>query len=174
MILDIFCLFIFFLAILKGLKNGLILAVFAFSGYLLAVFFAAYFGGTIATTIQQNAPFARSFLPVLSFIFIFLLVLILVRLLAKTVEKAFEFVMLGWLNKLCGIVLYTLIYLFIYSLLINFLIMTRWIQKDTVSYSYCYDFIQQLAPAIFSWVIKFWPSLHDATQSFKSALSSMH
>ena len=50
----------------------------------------------------------------ISFIIVLLGVILLVRWIANLIQAAIKIAMLGWLNKLGGVILYLFIYLFVY------------------------------------------------------------
>jgi len=50
--------------------------------------------------------------------------------------------MLGWLNKIGGIVLYILIYLFIYSIILFYLTKMSFIKDETISASKTYSLVE--------------------------------
>ena len=100
-----------------GLKSGFILQlaqiVSIVIGYICANIFhiQAY---EFLTPYIDN-PTARN---VLAYISIFLIVVILVQIIAKIINQLFKLVLLGWLNKILGLLLGGLKGLFITSLII--------------------------------------------------------
>ena len=111
MIIDIIVIVLFVLAIFKGLRNGLVLAIFSFLAFFVGLAAALKLSTVVADYLGANTNIAQRWLPFLAFIIVFILVLFLVRLAAKAIEGALKIVMLGWLNKIGGIVFYSLLYL---------------------------------------------------------------
>jgi membrane protein required for colicin V production len=78
----------------------------------------------------------------LSFLLIFLGVVILVRLGARLAEKAVDLAMMGWLNKLGGVLLYAAIYTLILSVLLFYAVQLHLIGPGRLSSSVTYPFIR--------------------------------
>ena len=78
----------------------------------------------------------------------FLLVVFLVRLGAKLVEKAFQVVLLGWLNRIGGILLYAALYMIILSIFIFYAEKLQLVQPATIESSQTYHFIQPWGPIV--------------------------
>jgi membrane protein required for colicin V production len=58
--------------------------------------------------------------------------------------------MLGWLNRLGGIILYILIYFFIFSILLFYANQLHLLKPETLAASVTYPWIQPIAPKIMS------------------------
>ena len=56
--------------------------------------------------------------------------------------------MLGWVNRLGGIVFYVVLYLTIYSVLLYYLVKMRLIHAETLAHSVTYPYISMMAPKI--------------------------
>lgn len=80
----------------------------------------------------------------------FLLAVLLVRLGAKLIEKTAEFAMMGWLNKLAGIILYALLYTLVFSVILFYAEKIGLLSRETVVTSRTVDIIRPLGP----WVIE--------------------
>jgi membrane protein required for colicin V production len=61
---------------------------------------------------------------------------------ANLIQAAAKVAMLGWLNKLGGIVLYLFIYLFVYSILLFYLTNMNVIKEDTIASSHTYSLVE--------------------------------
>jgi len=72
----------------------------------------------------------------------------LIRLGAKLIEKAFQVVLLGWLNRIGGIVLYSVLYIIIFSIFIFYAEKLQLIQPGTIQSSQTYNFVQPWGPAV--------------------------
>jgi membrane protein required for colicin V production len=87
-------------------------------------------------------------MPFIAFVLVFFLVVILVRLGAKLIEKTFQAVMLGWLNRIGGIVLYAVLYLIIISIFIFYAEKLQLLQPEAIKRSQTYPFIQPWGPKL--------------------------
>lgn len=115
MIIDILYLLVIIYAIFKGLSKGLVIAIFSILAFVIGIAAALKLSAVVANYLGTNTKIYSTWLPVLSFIIVFILVVILVRIGAKFIEKTFQLVMLGWLNKICGAIFYVLLYTLIFS-----------------------------------------------------------
>lgn len=121
MVIDIVCLLAYVYAFYKGLKNGLILAVFSLVGYILAFFVAKHFSGPVAGWVTAFSGSASKWMPVIVYVALFISVLIMVRMAASLVEKGLGFLSLGIINKIGGVIFYaaslTIFLWFIFSVM---------------------------------------------------------
>jgi membrane protein required for colicin V production len=129
-------------AIIKGMSRGFIVAVFSFFAIIIGVAAAMKLSFLMSAWLQQSFNISGNWLPVLSFLLVFSGVVILVRLVANLIQAAAKVAMLGWLNKLGGVILYLLIYLFVYSILLFYLTNMNFIKEDTIAASRTYSLIE--------------------------------
>ncbi|MEJ7736226.1 MAG: CvpA family protein [Chitinophagaceae bacterium] len=118
MTIDVVFAIIMLMAVIKGYQKGFIVAVFSvialFAGLVAAIKFSTFAADWLKNSVNVSAKW----LPVVSFVLVFLLAVLLVRLGAKIIEKTAEFAMLGWINRLAGIVLYALLYTLVFSVIL--------------------------------------------------------
>ncbi|HEY1871452.1 MAG TPA: CvpA family protein, partial [Chitinophagaceae bacterium] len=98
-------------------------------------------------------------------------VIFLVRWIANLIQAAINVAMLGWLNKLSGIILYLFIYLFVYSIFLFYLTKMNLIKQEIISASHTYSLIEPFGPKaidmIGSVVPVFKNIFHDLTDFFE-------
>lgn len=150
MFLDIIVVILLVLALWKGIRNGFILGIFSFLAFIIGLAAAMKLSAVAADYIGQNVSVSERWLPILAFAAVFLLVVLLVRLGAKALESVVELATLGWLNRLGGVVLFALIYLFILSILLFYADQLELINPETREASVSFPFLQPLGP----WVIE--------------------
>jgi membrane protein required for colicin V production len=148
MFLDIIVLVLLVLALFKGWSNGLIVGVFSFLAFIIGLATAMKLSKLAATYIGEYTNVSEQWLPIVAFVIVFLVVVILVRLGAKAIESVIEVAQLGWMNKIGGILLYIMIYLFIFSLLLSYAGKIHLLKEETLEASQTYGFIHPIAPAI--------------------------
>ena len=148
MFFDILVLLMLVLALFKGWRNGLILGVFSFLAFILGLATAMKLSSVAAVYIGENVKVSEGWLPFIAFVAVFLIVVILVRLGAKAIESVIEVAQLGWLNKLGGICLYVLVYLFILSVILSYAEQWHLVYPETMTTSQTYQFIHPVGPAI--------------------------
>lgn len=145
MLIDILFLSMMAWAVFKGLKNGLIVAVFSILGWILGLMAAFRFSEIAAEYLRDSLSLSPRVLYILSFILVFSLVILLVNLGAKLIEKTFELALMGWLNRLGGIFFYVLLYALIFSVMIYFAEKVKLINEETISSSKVYEWLKPLA-----------------------------
>ncbi len=102
---DIILLIAFVPALVSGLSKGFIHQVFSLVAMVLSVWMAFTFTNTVSAWIGPLLEVNKTVLWVISFIIIVVAVTLLVNFLGSLVEKLVKVVMLGWLDKLLGVVL---------------------------------------------------------------------
>src|SRR5262249_27350250 len=140
MIIDIIFVVLMLFAIIQGYRRGLIVAVFSFVAVLVGLAAALKLSTVVAGYIGQAVKVADRWLPVISFIVVFIVVVILVRLGARAIQRLTEALMLGWLNKLGGILLYAAIYTTVFSILLFYANQLKLIRPETIRASSTYAF----------------------------------
>ena len=145
MLIDILFLGMMAVAIFKGIRNGLIVAIFSIVGWILGIIAAFKFADVAAGYLQGSVNLSPRILYILSFIIVFLLVMLLVNLGAKLVEKTVELALLGWVNRLGGIFFYVLLYALIFSVMIYFAERVKLISEQTIAASRVYPWVKPIA-----------------------------
>src|SRR6478672_12499601 len=107
--IDFVLVILLIVAIFKGLRNGFVLAIFSFLAFVIGLAAALKLSTVVAGYLDTNTNVSHRWLPVLAFAIVFLIVVFLVKLSAKAIEGALKIVMLGWLNKLGGVLFYALL-----------------------------------------------------------------
>lgn len=156
-------------AIFKGLRNGFVVAIFSFLAFIIGLAAALKLSAMAADYLGSNTNIGERWLPFIAFAVVFLIVVLLVRIGAKAIEGALRLAMLGWLNKLGGILLYLLLYLFIYSILLFYAEQLHLIKKETLSSSMLYPYIAPLAPKIINalgYILPFFKDMFAQLQDF--------
>ena len=169
MIIDVVLLFLMIFAIIKGLRNGFIIAVFSFLGSIIGLAAAVKFSTLVAGWLKDSTNITSAWLPFLSFALIMIGVILLVRFGALFIHKTMELVMLGWLNKLSGIILYAALYITVFSVLLFYAEKIHLVKADTFASSQSYVFLQPWGPEaieMFGAVIPFFKGMFDELSHF--------
>ena len=148
MLIDILFLAMLAIAVFKGIKNGLIIAIFSIVGWVHGIFGAFRFANVAAGYLKGVVDMSAKTLYILSFIIVLLLVMLLVHLGAKLVEKTVELALMGWLNRIGGIFFYVLLYTLIFSVMIFFAEKFKLISDETIAASRVYPWVKPLAQVI--------------------------
>jgi membrane protein required for colicin V production len=69
-----------------------------------------------------------------------------VNLGARAIEKAFQLALLGWINRLGGIIFYLLIYITIFSVLLFYAKQLNLLKPETINKSVTYAYVEPWGP----------------------------
>ena len=103
--LDIILLICFLPGIIRGISKGFLEQALALVGIVLSVWAAFHFSGLVATWIKPYVDFSETTVNVIAFALILVAMSLVVLLIAKLLTKVVELAMLGWVDKLLGLVL---------------------------------------------------------------------
>jgi membrane protein required for colicin V production len=161
MFLDLFFALVLLFAVWKGYRRGLIVGLFSLVAVIVGLAAAMKLSAVVAGYIGKTVKVSDEWLPVISFIVVFIIVVLLIRLGANAIEKTIEVAMLGWFNKLGGIVLYAIIYTVVFSVLLFYAEQVKLLQPETIRTSVCYPYIQPLGPKVINAFGKLIPLFRD-------------
>lgn len=177
MLVDIIYLILIIIAVFKGYSRGLVVALFSIVGFIIGLAAALKLSAVVSSYLEGTTSIPSRWLPFISFAIVFLIVVIAVRMLAKVVETAFEMALLGWANKLAGIVIYIALYTIIYSVFLFYADKMKLIAATTIQQSVTYSFIQPFAPAVINglgtvipWFKDMFTELEDFFGKFSSSI----
>jgi len=160
MFIDAVYMILIALAIFKGLQKGFIIAVFSVLGFIIGIAAALKLSAIVAVKLAAHTG-AEKWLPAVSFLLVFIATAFLIGLAGKLIQKTFETVMLGWVNRLAGVALYILLYSIIYSVFLFYAVQLHFIKTETTATSVVYPYLQPLAPKIIDGIGKFIPWFKD-------------
>lgn len=149
MFIDILVLIFLVIAVIKGLRRGLIVAVFSFFAFIAGIAAAMKLSVVVADYLKDSVNISAKWLPFVSFAVVFIGVVLLVRWVASMLTATVEMTMMGWANKIGGIILYTILYMFTLSVVLFFVQKVKLISDETVANSITWPILQPLGP----WVI---------------------
>ncbi|HEY9362070.1 MAG TPA: CvpA family protein, partial [Chitinophagaceae bacterium] len=148
MIIDLILAVLMVIAIFKGISKGFIVAIFSIVAFIIGLAAAIKLSAVVAVYIGDQVTVSERWLPVISFTIVFIVVIILVRLSAKLLEKTVQMAMLGWLNRLGGILFFALLYILIYSVILFYAGQLQLIKQETMEASVCYRYISPVGPKV--------------------------
>lgn len=169
MVIDLIFLILMLLAVIKGYRRGFIIAIFSFVAIIIGLAAALKLSATVAGWLSQSTSINTKWLPFISFLLVMLGVGLLVKACAKLIEEAVKIAMMGFLNKLAGIVLYMILYSIIFSVLLFYADKMHILKSSAISNSLCYHYIEPIAPKIidaFGDVIPVFKNLFDQLEKF--------
>jgi membrane protein required for colicin V production len=148
MFLDLIYAIIIVLAIFQGYRRGLIVGLFSLVAIIIGVAAAMKLSIIAGQYISKVIKISDEWLPIISFAVVFLVVVLLIRLGAKAIEKTIHVALLGWVNKIGGIVFYVAIYTIVFSVLLFYAEQMKWLQPGTINKSVTYSFVQPWGPKV--------------------------
>lgn len=146
MLLDLVFITVLIIAIIRGYRRGLIVGLFSFVALIIGLAAAIKLSTVIAAYIGKTVKVSEQWLPLLAFAVVFLVVVLLVHLAARLIEKSVQLVMLGWLNRLGGIIFYIVLYVIIFSVVLFYLEQMKVLSPSTINHSATYSFVQPWGP----------------------------
>lgn len=161
MLIDICLLSSLLLAILKGMKRGLILAAFSFVGIFIGIAAALKLSAATATWLSASLNVKAFWLPFAAFLLVIIAVMLVVKVLAKLIETSLELTMMGWANRLGGIILYSYLYLVFLSIVLFYLQKMNWLGTSVIASSKSYEYIRVLGPKTMTEMGKLLPFIKD-------------
>jgi len=169
MILDLVLIAILILAVIKGYQRGLIVGIFSFVAVIVGLAAAMKLSTVVAGYIGEAIKVSDGWLPVISFAVVFIVVVLLIRLGANMIQKTVEISMLGWVNRLGGILLYLAIYVIVYSIILFYAEQIKLIHQDNIQKSVTYSYIQPWGPRVingFASIVPVFKGMFTELQSF--------
>jgi membrane protein required for colicin V production len=148
MLIDIVFAIAMVMACIKGYQKGLIVALFSVVAFIVGLAAALKLSAVVAGWLQSSTSVSAQWLPVLSFALVFLAVVLLVRWGGRLIQKSVEAVLLGWVNRIGGILLFAVLYIIILSILLFYAQKLQLIKPETVAASATASFIQPWGPAV--------------------------
>lgn len=161
MIIDIVFLLLILLACVKGYSKGLIVALFSIVGFIAGLAAALKLSVYASEKLADTFNASGKWLPFISFLLVFIVVVLLVNLGARLIQKSVEMLMLGWLNRLGGIVLYVLLYSILFSIFLFYAVQLKLLSAETITASQVFPYIQPLGPMVMDSLGKVIPVFKD-------------
>ena len=146
--IDIIFTVIIIIACVKGYQKGLIIALFSIVAFIIGLAAALKLSSVVAGWLGANANISVKWLPFLSFALVFFIVVLLVNWGGKIIEKTFEMALLGWINRLGGIIFYAALYIIIFSIFLFYAEKINFLKPATIQSSVTYSFVQPLGPIV--------------------------
>ena len=174
MVLDLIFAVIVILAVFKGYQRGLIVGVFSFIAIIIGLAAAIKLSLVVAGYIGETVKVSDEWLPVISFVVVFLIVVLLVRWGANLIQRTAEVAMLGWINRLGGIILYLALFIAVFSVVLFYADQIHLIKEETINKSVTYSFVKPWGPKAinaFGAIIPFFKNMFSELEKFFDGIS---
>lgn len=175
MLIDLILVVLLLLAVFKGYQNGFIIAIFSVLAFIIGLAAALKLSTVVAAYLADSVNVSAKWMPFLAFAIVFFAIILLVRLGAKLIEKTLQAALLGWLNRIAGIVLYAVLYLIIISIFIFYAEKLQLLLPATIESSQTYEFIQPWGPKVmdsFGKLIPIFKNMFTELGDFFNSLSN--
>ena len=174
MLIDLVFVALLVMAVIKGYTKGFIIAIFSLVALIVGVAAAMKLSAVAASWLGSSIHAGARWLPVIAFILVFVAVALLVRLGAKAIEKTVELAMLGWANRLAGILLYIVLYMVVLSIALFYAEKIHLIADKTIADSKTYPFIQPWGPKAMEGlgrIVPFFSNMFHELETFFATVS---
>jgi len=162
------------MAVIKGYQRGLIVAVFSLIAFVIGLAAAMKLSTIVAGYIGKAINISDRWLPVISFAVVFILVALLVRWGAGIAQRTIEIALLGWVNRIGGILFYAMLFITVFSVILFYALQIKILKQETINASVTWPFIQPWGPRAidsFAIVIPFFKDMFGQLESFFGNIS---
>jgi membrane protein required for colicin V production len=161
MAIDIIFAVLMLAAIIKGWRRGLIVAVFSVIAGIVGIAAALKLSTVVSAYLKYSTSVSVQWLPFISFAIVFIGIVLLIRWGANLIEASLEVALLGWVNRLGGILLYVIVYTLAFSVFLFFAAQLKLFNEDTIARSVTYSRIQPLGPMVINTIGRLIPWFKD-------------
>jgi membrane protein required for colicin V production len=172
-LIDIIFAIIIITACIRGYQKGLIIAVFSIIAFVVGLAAALKLSAAVAGWLGNHAAISVKWLPFLSFALVFFIVVLLVRWGARLIEKTFKMALLGWVNRLGGIIFYVALYMIVFSIFLFYAEKIHLLDPATIQASQTYPFVQPWAPVVIDGFGKVIPLFKDTFAQLEMFFSTV-
>jgi membrane protein required for colicin V production len=159
----------------KGYRRGLIVAIFSLFAIIIGLAAAVKFSVIVSVWLQNATHISKQWLPFLSFLLVMIGVIILVRWLANLLQASVEIMLMGWLNKLGGILLYMILYTAVYSIILFYGSKMGVINSSATDHSKCYPYLKNIGPEtvdFIGYLLPFFKGMFQKLEAFFASFAS--
>lgn len=160
-------------AVFKGYSKGFIVGIFSFIALVIGLAAALKLSVVVAHYLSSSPGSSSKWLPVLSFAIVFIIVVLIVNIVARIIRKTVSLAMLGWLDRLGGIILYLIIYTIIFSVILFFAEKTKILSTETILASSVHDYVAPWGPKVIDSLGKIVPIFKDLFLQLQSFFGNL-
>ena len=149
-VIDVILLICFTPAFIGGIRRGFVRQIAALAALILGIWAGFHFSEFIVGTLKGWLDTSSTIIDIIAFTIVFILVILGVTLIGRLVEGVVKIILLGWLNRLLGVIFAILKYALIFSVIINILSamdsIFDFIPNDLTEQSKFYASVKSFAP----------------------------
>jgi membrane protein required for colicin V production len=161
MLIDVILIGLMIMAVFKGLQRGFIVALLSMVAFIVGLVAAVKLSTVVAAWLNESVNVSARWLPFIAFGLVFIGVVLLVRLIAALLQSTVEMAMLGWANRIGGVLLYATIYIIIFSVILFFAVEMNFVEPETLNNSVTYPFIRPVGPFVIDSIGSLMPWFKD-------------
>ena len=152
-VIDIIIVCCFLPVLYFGIKNGLVRQLVAFAVIFFGIRLSLRFATPVGEWVTEHVKIGDFWAKAVSFILIFFAVALVLGLLGRMIEKIIKISLLGWLNKLLGIVMTFCLFALLISVIVYFVDSANnlldFIPKEKLEESRFYPALLDLSKEVF-------------------------
>lgn len=167
MIIDTLFVILIAIAIFKGFTKGLVVGLFSFVAYFIGLAAALKLSASVAQYLAGKDTEPSAWMPFVAFFLVFIAIVLVVNIVARLIKSVLKAAMMGWIDRLGGVVFFVLIYLFIFSIFLFYISEMNWISDSTKESSRVYTYIEPVAPFMVELLGKILPVFKDLFEDLK-------
>lgn len=173
MIIDVAFILVMIVAIFKGLSKGFVVGIFSLLAFIIGLAAALKLSAVVAAYLSKNVTSATKWLPFISFLLVFIVVILLVSLGARLIKKTIDLAMLGWVDRIGGMILFIIIYTIIFSVILFFAEKILVLKPNMIESSVVYKYVSPWGPKVINNLGKIIPFFNDMFQQLESFFGNL-
>lgn len=173
MIVDIFFAVFILLAIIQGARKGFVHSVISFIAFLAAIIAGLKYTDEFTVVLRDWFDSSSAWLPFFAFILIFMGVMMIVGIVGAIIDRTVKLLMLGFLNRIGGVIFQSLITVLIFSIMLWFVNQVNLISPETKAESKIYFYIEPFAPLAFNFMSNLFPFMEGMFDNIENSFEDM-
>lgn len=141
MFIDICLLAILVFAVFKGVTQGLVMALCSFLAIIIGLAAAVKTSALVARWLSGAMDVQAAWLPFLAFVLVMVAVMLAARIVARLLETTLHLTMMGWANRLGGILLFGCVYVTLFSVIMFYMERLQLLKPEMIAASKSYPYI---------------------------------
>lgn len=152
-VIDIVIVCFFLPALFFGIKNGMVKQLVALAVIYFGIVLSLRFATPVSQWVLEHVKMTEFWAKTVSFILIFFAVALVLSLFGRIIEKIIKITLLGWLNKLLGVVMTFILTILLLSVVVYLVDsannLLEFIPKEKLEESRFYPALLQLSQEVF-------------------------
>ena len=140
-------------AIIGGIRRGFVRQAAALIALILGIWGGLHFSSFISSALKDWFDASSTVIDIISFTIIFIFVVLAVTLAGRLIESVVKIILLGWLNRVLGVIFAIIKYALIFSIIIHLLLgldnLYDFLPEHLTGESELYVAVKSFAPKVF-------------------------